>query len=105
MIQEIIDSLMPYISAIGLSLVAVVTSFIYFLKARADKLKVVAQKDLELAQLEKEKVSLQRSIYEGTYTICPECGSKVYLKEMKFYLRDENGQEKEVSPDEETCSQ
>lgn len=41
--------------------------------------------------LEKEKVCMEKSIYDGSYYICPKCGFKVKLSDMHFET------EKEVS--------
>lgn len=82
--NEIIETLTPFISPIVSSLAAMIIAFVYAAKCHADKLKVKAEKDIAVAELEKENLALQRSIVENSYIVCPSCGTKIRLSEAEI---------------------
>lgn len=41
-----------------------------------------------LALKEKENLALQKALIEGSYIICPNCGSKIFLKDVQVYTQE-----------------
>ena len=75
----IIETLIEYWPVIVTALCglcsAVVTYLIAKTKARTKE-----------AELEAVNVELQKTMIEGSYILCPSCGSKIYLKDAKVYV-------------------
>lgn len=68
------------ISALTAILSAIVGLIVYACSSKKTKLRLEEEK----TKLEIEKVELERSIIDNSYTICPTCNSKIYVKNMKF---------------------
>lgn len=79
--SELISQLTPFISPIVSSLAAMIIAFVYAAKVHADKLKIQAEKEIAVSELEKENLALQKAIVENSFIICPSCGEKIKLSE------------------------
>lgn len=74
--MEFTTELISALVVSGLSLIGTLTAFLLsFIKAKQAKY-----------DLEKTKVEYETKIYEGSYTICPNCGEKIKLSDMKFHI-------------------
>lgn len=82
--SEIISTFTPFISPIVSSLAAMIIAFVYAFKCRAEKMKVQAEKEIAVAELEKENLALQKSIVENSYIVCPKCGERIKLSEAEI---------------------
>lgn len=84
--NEFIQQVLPYLPAIITTAGAVAAAICGVIIAWSKKTTAQNELELEKAQLEKDKVELERTIYEGSYIICPQCGRKIILKEMEFHI-------------------
>lgn len=83
------------ITAITSIVTAVVSCIVSFIKCRSKKVELQqAQQEFELVKIrmETEKLTLENQLITGTYTICPNCGSKLLLTDLIF----KNDTKKEV---------
>lgn len=77
--NELIKELTPFISPLVSSLSAMIIAFVYAAKVKADKIKIEAEKEIAVSELEKENLALQKAIVENSFIICPNCGTKIKL--------------------------
>lgn len=73
--EALIELLPALVPTIGTLLSVSIACVIAALKARTAK-----------HELALEKTQLEKTIYEGSYIICPHCGNKVYIRDVKFYV-------------------
>lgn len=74
---QIVSLIAPLLSAI----VAFLIVFFNSKKAKFEYKEALAQK-------EKENLALQKAIIEGSYIICPNCGAKIFLKDVQVYTQE-----------------
>lgn len=74
---QIVSLITPLLSAI----VAFLVVFFNSKKAKYEYKEALAQK-------EKENLALQKALIEGSYIICPNCGSKIFLKDVQVYTQE-----------------
>lgn len=74
---QIISLVTPLVSAI----VAFLVVFFNSKKAKFEYKEALAQK-------EKENLALQKALIEGSYIICPNCGSKIFLKDVQVFTQE-----------------
>lgn len=84
--DEFIHYLVEYLPQICSGLLAVFSAVCSFIIYRLK----VRQKSLENEAL---KAQLKEAKLRATYSICPECGKKVYLSDLHFYLPDGSSDE------------
>ena len=65
--------------------VAVVLSRLKLRKTKNELAEVKERAELEKVKLEAEKLHLENQLICGTYTICPNCGSKLLLTDLVFH--------------------
>ena len=64
--------------------VAVVLSRLKLVKVKNELLETQQRAEIEKVKLEAEKLHLENQLICGTYTICPNCGSKLLLTDLIF---------------------
>lgn len=84
--SEFLNQLVPYLPALITTAGAVAAAICGVVIAWSKKTTAQHELEVEKTQLEKDKVELERTIYEGSYIICPQCGRKIILKEMEFHI-------------------
>lgn len=86
--KELILEISPFIAPVLTACLGVVLAWLAAAKSKAE----LTQKNIELEKTNKElhiqQVQLQQTIIDGTYTICPNCGERIYLKDIKFYVNN-----------------
>jgi len=88
-IKELLPVIIPTISTVFAAIGAVIVSWLTTSKTKAEAQSKVNELAAKNAELEIEKIELQKAIYNGTYILCPNCGEKIYLKDMKFKVDKE----------------
>lgn len=91
--NQVLSDLLPVIIAGGTTLITALcgalASFLYARKTKYDAIATENELKRENIVLQQEKIELQTAIYTGTYILCPNCGEKIYLKDMKFKVDTE----------------
>lgn len=91
--SELITEFLPIIISGGTTLLAAVlgclASFFYAKKTKYDADATANDLRKENLILQQEKIELQTAIYNGTYILCPNCGEKIFLKDMQFKVDTE----------------
>lgn len=82
-------------------LVALFVSILKWLNARAKLREAETEHQLKTLQLETDKATLENTLINGSYSICPKCGAKLLLSNMVFHNDkvkegDVNGHEKKT---------
>lgn len=84
--KELLSQIIPYLPAIittaGTVAAAICAMVVAYAKAKTAK----AECETEKAVLEKEKVQLEQAIINGSYIVCPNCGTKIYLKDVSVQI-------------------
>lgn len=73
-----VETLIQYWPVIIGSLAGLLSGVCLYLAKRIQYKKALVEKELE-------NLELQKSIIEGSYIICPGCGTKIMLKSAKIY--------------------
>lgn len=88
LLTEYLPIIIPVVSSIVTAAAGVVLAWLSASKAKAEAKEATSKLEIANAELELEKTTLETTIVEGTYTICPNCGSKISLKDIKFYVNN-----------------
>lgn len=91
--SELITEFLPIIITGGTTLITAIVgclaSFFYARKTKYDAQATENELRTQNIVLQQEKIELQTAIYNGTYILCPNCGEKIYLKDMQFKVDSE----------------
>lgn len=85
--SDAIKELLPVLVSGG---ALVISSLVACVVAWLNNSKSKAELNTEKAELEKQKLQLEETIYNGSYIICPNCGHKIRLGDVKIQI-DRNG--------------
>lgn len=87
---EALETYLPVIlPTLGTVCAALAAAIVAILKT----VRIKAELQTANAELEKEKIELEKQIYSGSYVICPGCGRKIKLSEMEFLVDKKGGSE------------
>lgn len=84
--RDLIAQLIPYLPAIITTAGTVAAAICAMIVANAKAKTAKAECEIEKATLEKEKVQLETAIINGSYIVCPNCGTKIYLKDVQVQI-------------------
>lgn len=73
-----------YLSTAIVAVLGIVSAFSAYLVSAINNKKKLKEVELANIELKKEQAELQLAIYNNSYTICPFCGEKIYIKDMVF---------------------
>ena len=81
-----------FLNSYGAQIVSLITpllsAFVAFLVVFFNSKKAKYEYKEALAKKEKENIALQKALIEGSYIICPSCGSKIFLKDVTVYTQE-----------------
>lgn len=90
--RELLLNYLPEILAVlfGIftAVAAFVVSFVNIKKKKLELEEVKLQAAKDKAQLEADKVHLEKMMLEGAFIICPNCDTKIMAKDMVFYTKE-----------------
>ena len=79
--QEIWETTKTYLPSLITAIIACGVAFFAYLKNRANF-------KAKQTELEIENIQLKKAMIEGSYIICPNCGTKILLKDTKIYMEE-----------------